>query len=550
MTTLVTPTCHSPVTLRETTDRRRESATRRTAVVLMLVAMLSPAVPAHAKPYQQTKGWYTIELPEGFQAKKAGDLQTKFECKGGEGWFLMQVFPGFTDLDLLTVTPLTFFRRTMPNAAPEGEPQDFTIDGHPARWLVYRGTMVIGGRTIPFRALGGAIALPRGGVVLMSGMEPPAFAKWGEPITAAFRTLRAGPTASAGTGGPTVPSAAASPKPAAAPSVHYEDPSGLYAIDLPPGFTLKNAVEGTARFDESDGGGWFQLSTVAGSNDLEVISGVTRKAFDKVLSNAKADGEPKDLKVNGRPARWRIHRGTMTAGGLTQLVVGLEGSLSLPKGGVILVAALPPGTYDKCGDAIAASFKTLRAGSGVKAAGPEKSAAPVSAPAAVTPPPGTVTQEAFGATSTINADGSMTFKHPAGSFDLPPGWRVVKPTGELCFAQFTNRSGASLSFMIGPRGYRSNKAMCQGTEAQIHRGAPQLAIQPPGHYEVDSRRSNKVTLARYQGPIPMEGREVEGRGFTAWGKADRGLIVGVGIAIGEQAAADIDDMDRIARTLR
>jgi hypothetical protein len=546
-----TPTRSSHATPRDTTTPPCRPATRGAAVALVLAGLLLPVVPAQAKPFQEAKGWYTIEVPEGFQPKKSADLQMKFEVKGGDGWFLLQVVPANNDLDLLTVIPLTFFKKIMPNATADGEPQNFTIDGRPARWLVYRGTMVTGDRTTPFAALGGAIALPAGGVVLMSGMEPPALAKYGEAITAAFRTLRAGPAAAAGAGGTPAPGAAESPKAAPAASVLYQDPNGRFAIDLPPGFVVKSADESSARFDNAAGAGWFQLTTVTASNDLEVVSSTTRKVFDKLLPNAKIDGGPKDFMVDGRPARWTVYRGTMTAGGITQLTVGLGGSLSLPKCGVMLVAALPPGTYDQCGDAIAASFKTLRAGGGVKVPGAAIPTAPAPAAAGGTAPAaGTVTKEAFGATSTVNADGSTTFRHPAGSFDLPPGWRVGKPEGQLAFAQFTGPGGGTLSFLIGPRGYRSNKAMCQGAEAQIHSGAPQLQIQPQGHYEVDSQRGNKVTLARYKGPFPVSGREIEGLGFTAWGKADRGLIVGVGIAIGEKAAAEIDDMEKIARTLR
>jgi hypothetical protein len=528
---------------------------------LIGVALLWPTASAHAKPYQQPKGWYTIELPEGMQPKKSDDpLGLNFENKKGDGWFRLQVLPGNSNIELLTAVPLTAFQKMMPNAAPDGEPQNFTIGGHPARWLVYRGTMVTGGNTQPLVGIGGAVAFPNGGVVLISGLVPQAHAQWGEAIAAAFRTLHAGPTATE-TAAPTPsPSVAAGTQPAVGPPVHYEEPGGLYAIDLPPGFSARSSGSTTMRFESAGGDGWFQLTPVPASNDLEVVAGATKKVLDRLVANATIADGPKDLAVNGRPARWVVYRGTMTAGEVTQLTVGLGGSLSLPKCGVMLVAMLGPTAYDKWGAAISTSFRTLRAGSGPGAAQPAAPAPVASAgaapPAAPGPasasgaPAGTVTQEAFGATSTVNADGSTTFKHPAGSFDLPAGWRVGKPTGDLTFAQFDSPHGGSLSFMIGPRGYRSSKAMCQGVEAQIHRGAPQFKIQPPGHYEVDSQRNNKVTLARYQGPMAIEGRELDGRGLTAWGKGQRGLIVGIGIAIGEMAAADIDDMEKIARTLR
>jgi hypothetical protein len=145
---------------------------------------------------------------------------------------------------------------------------------------------------------------------------------------------------------------------------------------------------------------------------------------------------------------------------------------------------------------------------------------------------------------------STTFTHPAGSFDLPPGWKIGTPEGDLTFAAFTSPNGASLTFVIGPRGFETKNSMNKRTDQTMLKAMPTFKIMPPGPAEVKSQGDNKVTLARYQGPITAQGREIDSRGFTAWGKAGRGYIMGIGVAVGPTAAADVEDMEKIVKTLR
>lgn len=510
--------------------------------VASLAATLAPAEAAQPKTFVDPKGWYALELPEGFKAKDVTESGAMFESKDGNGWFRIAVIPGVSSLDIGMTVPVTTFGKVMPNAAPDGEPVTMDLGGNPARWVVYRGNIVAAGESVPMVGSGGALALKGCTIALVTAMTGEAQAKYGDMVLASFRSLRGG-TRGSDAGAPPAPAATAAPAPAAkaapAPAgkaspapvkgkpVHYEDPDARYAIDLPPGFAYTSTEGAIAKFEGPDG--WFQLAFLPGVKDLDAASSVAGNTFQKLLPDGVSE-PPQNLEVNGHPARWMVRRGELKASGATVKSVGLGGGVTFASGAVALVTVLTTDGHAKWGDAIAASFRTLQAGPGTG--------------------PGTVKKEAFGATSTVNADGTITFSHPAGSFDLPPGWKVEKPEGDLVFAQFTNRNGAILVFKIGPRGYRSNKAMCEGAEDMVRSAMPQLRIQPPGHYEVDSQRKNKVSLARYQGPVMKEGREMDARGFTAWGKAARGIIVGFGFSSGAPAPGDIEDMEKIARTLR
>lgn len=518
---------------REQPARPTLTALRLSLAVAALAAMIVPAQAAQPKPYADPRGRYTLEVPEGFKPKNVTESSAMFESRDGNGWFTIAVMPGVSSLDMGMTISTSTFGKVMPNAAADGEPLSMDVGGSPARWVVYRGNIVAAGQSVPMVGLGGALALPGCTVTLTTAMTNDSHAKYGDVVLTAFRSLRAGTRGSdAGAELGSAGAAAPAPAPVKGKPVPYQDPDGRFAIDLPPGFAYVSTEGGLAKF-EGDGGGWFQLAFLAGVSDLDAATGLAGKTFQKILPDAVAE-PPQDLEVNGRPARWMVRRGDMKLPGATVKAVGLGGAVTLTAGSLALVTVLTADSHAKWGEAITASFKSLRAGMGT----------------ATGTATGTVKKEAFGATSTVNADGTTTFSHPAGSFDLPPGWRVGKPEGEAAFAQFNNRNGASLTFNIGPRGYRSNKAMCEASEDMIHRALPQMQLQPPGHYEVDSQRNNKVSLARFKGPMTFEGRELEALGFTAWGKAARGFIVGFGMGIGPTAPGDLEEMEKIARTLR
>jgi hypothetical protein len=338
----------------------------------------------------------------------------------------------------------------------------------------------------------------------------------------------------------------------------YTHPKGWYTIDLPKGFKAKNVDETFAKFETKGGDGSFQVIVMPAVNALEVVSTIPVVTFQKLFPNATLEGDPQELVIDGRPARWMVYRGTFEYNGQTTPMVGLGGALSLPKCGVVLVAPMTTEHRAKWGETIATAFKSIRsAGAGDTATGsPDKT--PASGPAATASPASTPTSNTGSAATNTSAataakttgSDSSTFTHPAGSFDLPPGWKIGTPTGDLTFAAFTGPHGATLTFVIGPRGFETKKSMNAKVQHGILRGAPTFKTMPPGPYEVKSQGNNKVTLARYQGPFTIQGTEMDGRGLTAWGKAGRGYIMGIGIAIGLTAAADVEDMEKIVKTLR
>jgi hypothetical protein len=336
-------------------------------------------------------------------------------------------------------------------------------------------------------------------------------------------------------------------------SVHatpYTHPKGWYTIDLPKGFKAKDVDETSAKFEVKGGDGWFQIIVMPVANDLELVSTIPVTTFQQVFPNATLDGDPQPLVIDGRPARWMVYRGTFEYNGQTTPMVGLGGALSLPKCGVALVSTTTVEGRAKWGEVIATAFKTIRAAGGGGAATGSPDKTPTATPAATSSPAPAATNAAAATASKTAGSGPTTFTHPAGSFDLPPGWKIGTPSGDLAFATFNSPNGATLTFVIGPRGFETKKSMNAKVERGILGGAPTFKIMPPGPYEVKSQDNNKVTLARYQGPITIQGREMDGRGLTAWGKAGRGYIIGNGIAIGLSAAADVEDMEKIIKTLR
>lgn len=338
----------------------------------------------------------------------------------------------------------------------------------------------------------------------------------------------------------------------------YTHPKGWYTIDLPKGFKAKDVDETSAKFEVKGGDGWFSVMVMPVANDLELVSTIPVTTFKQLFPNATLDGDPQQLVIDGRPARWMVYRGTFEYNGQTTPMVGLGGALSLPKCGVALVSTTTVEGRAKWGEVIATAFKSIRSAGGGGAATGSPDKTPASAPAATSSPAPTpasntgpaATNASAAAAPKATSGGATTFTHPAGSFDLPPGWKIGTPSGDLTFATFNSPNGATLTFVIGPRGFETKNSMNKRVERAILAGAPTFKIMPPGPYEVKSQGDRKVTLARYQGSFPIQGREMDGRGLTAWGKAGRGYIIGNGIAIGPSAAADVEDMEKIIKTLR
>jgi hypothetical protein len=310
---------------------------------------------------------------------------------------------------------------------------------------------------------------------------------------------------------------------ASKPVPPYKHPKGYYTIVLPEGFKMKEVNGDGVMFENKGGMGWFRLDVVPVKCTMDIAAQVPVTTFKKLFPNAAPDAPPQDFDVNGAPARWMVYRGTMTAGGQAVPMVGMGGAITFPAMAVTLVTAVGTEEYGKYGEAIAASFKTIRAGD----------AAP--------PPP---------ATSATSPGGPASFPDPAVTLDLPAGWRVDGGPDGAMFAKLAGPDGATLMFFKTQKLQVGKNGVATVPETSLLKAAPQFQLQSPGAYPMDTMGGAKISAARYQGPFVSEGRELDGRGYVAFGKSGKQNLFCLGIAVGETAATGLDQMEAITRSLR
>lgn len=225
---------------------------RLACFVLFIAGTLARYVEAQTVPFQHSKGWYKIDLPAGFKAEEEKGYGAMFMHVDGEAWFRIDALPGVTDLDKISTIPVIVIKKLMPKGMPDGDPQEFTVDGRPARWVVYRGTFKNAEGMI---ALGGSIQLPGIGVSLVAALMPTAHA-YIEAITSSFKTIRA---ASSESGAKSATPDAPSSKPPASPQV-ADAPSTFSnlvgSFDLPAGWRIETPSDSEmhfAKFSSSNG---------------------------------------------------------------------------------------------------------------------------------------------------------------------------------------------------------------------------------------------------------------------------------------------------------
>lgn len=327
---------------------------------------------------------------------------------------------------------------------------------------------------------------------------------------------------------------------ATAGAVPFKHPKSYYTIELPEGMKPKKG-DGDGVMFEGKGDGWFRIDIVPVKCGLEIASTVPVATFKKVLPNAAPDGEPSDFEVNGQPARWMVYRGTIEAGGQATPMVGIGGAIDLPTMGLSLVSLMVPEAHAKWGAGIEAAFKTIRAAGGTPPA-----PAPASGGAPSTSAPGTSAP----APAPEAGAGPTTYTCPSGSFDIPAGWSIKQDADGKGGTSLVGPGGATLVFLNAARMPLNKQGVPAVGENALLAGAPQFKLMPPGAYPLETRGKARISAARYQGPMVIEGQELDGRGYLGFGKGMvRGSFLCIGIALGPTAAAAQSEMEQIVQTI-
>jgi len=141
--------------------------------------------------YEDLGGRYALDLPEVWKEERIGEDTTVFRGSGPEA-VLVTLVPGETDKATMLLAALQQLKTIMPDASPQREPVDLEVNGRPARFGVYRGTIHAGESRVNCFGLLGSVILDEdeGGVHYISLVDEVKWPNWADGLERIFRSIR------------------------------------------------------------------------------------------------------------------------------------------------------------------------------------------------------------------------------------------------------------------------------------------------------------------------------------------------------------------------
>ena len=306
------------------------------SLTLLVTVGFSVLMPARAagvpQKYEDTDGRYAIDVPAGWASQDLGNGAIQFK---GTGYESIQIgfIGGLTDRGPLCQAAQNAIGQSLSGLAPDGQIVDLEVNGNPARWGTYKGTVQAGGNTITLFALAGCVVLPRsgGGLFFMSILNQDSRAKLGATIQRSFESIRAvdatvtGATnrqvvvVPAAATASTAPPGAATPPPPAAPTTPFTHE--LVSLTLPGGWTVQPKLNNAdpdmiAVFTSQELGANVVLAGGRKYGNLEQIFQKTKNSVTAAIPNAQPSGDGWELTTRaGDRVRMQMFTGSLVVNG-------------------------------------------------------------------------------------------------------------------------------------------------------------------------------------------------------------------------------------------
>jgi len=165
---------------------------RRLTRLFPLAALLL-ALPVAAKTYKDESAGFMLDLPPTyrFDQRQAGVMH----LFNGDGGSLFLIFRdgGPKDIAGAFKEAKGLMKNTLKEATQKGKELDMEVNGQPARWCAYKGSLTLKGLTVQTYFQVGAIVLEPGNLyflapVMRDEKEDRAF--WVNQLRKSFRTIR------------------------------------------------------------------------------------------------------------------------------------------------------------------------------------------------------------------------------------------------------------------------------------------------------------------------------------------------------------------------
>ena len=200
--------------------------------LVVVVLLMVPGLVGAQTTYQDKLGRFVIDLPDGWQIAPQTD-DNAFVFQGDGKSIIIEYIPETNDPGQLMKKAESSLRASgLTNPVPEGVFLEMTVNGHPARWGVYKSGKLLSSLT-------GTIALGSDGLYYMSIMAQSAVGSWKDRIEKSFQSIRM--TGEALTGVSDAKTAVAAASGDRKPTPWQSE---LVALTLPPGWTEKPKPRG------------------------------------------------------------------------------------------------------------------------------------------------------------------------------------------------------------------------------------------------------------------------------------------------------------------
>ena len=210
--------------------------TFRICMVTTLLVVFGATL-AHAQnTYEDLNGRFTLDLPAGWKlAPQKNEYVYQFTGDGSEQIVLIYL-PDADDRAELFSNAVENMQSSVADAAPQGDVVDLDVNGNPARWGIYSGTVKAGGTKVIIHGLLGSVVFNDGGIYFVSFLNDNNRGEWEEPLTQVFQSIReVDAEVSGATSGTAVEtSEVAAPRVASTEPTQFEDK--YVTATLPPGW--------------------------------------------------------------------------------------------------------------------------------------------------------------------------------------------------------------------------------------------------------------------------------------------------------------------------
>ena len=319
----------------------------------------------------------------------------------------------------------------------------------------------------------------------------------------------------------------------------YEDLSGRFMFDLPPGWQVKPTESADALKLEEAGSIRAGVVFQAGVKDRAALFTSGVEAVRSAVPDAVPEGDVVDQQVNGLPARWGVFRGTVTKGSLKIKLYYFVSAAVMKEGGLYLTGATAEATRAQMQPLYEKLYQSIR-----------EVDAPLSGVSDTRPVPVGELPAATAAEPPKKLE-PTPFNHWLVNLTLPGGW-VVKPEEpnppKAQIAKFESEStGASITLMsFEGRGLNPKKVYDINKKAMKSTMPSLVEVQDQSEEQTATGETALVGVLR--GSLTAQGKEVPVHFVVASAKHKKSTLSFLGTVVSMTPNPGISEVISIVKS--